>query len=86
MKPYLAYIEWNDAIYNANWFDIDQIEQWAERSHFLIKEVGWIIKETKDYILLGCGRKEEDDFTGEQWIGVHKIPKGWVKVKKRLKP
>ena len=85
MKPYLAYIEWNDAIYNANWFTTDLAIEWGKRSEFLIKEVGWVVEENKDFIVLGCGRKEEDEFTSEQWIGLHKIPKGWVKIKKRLK-
>lgn len=84
MKPKLVYIEWNDAIYNANWFTTEQVQDWAKISKFLIKEVGWLIEENKDFIVLGCGRKEEDDFTTEQWVGLHKIPKGWIKIKKEL--
>lgn len=84
MEPYLAYIEWNDAVYNTNWFINKDLINWAEETNLLIKEVGWVVIENKDYICLGVGRKEEDDWSGEQWIGVHKIPKAWIKKKLKI--
>jgi len=81
----LIYIEWCDAIYNARWFHEDEVKQWAENSDFTIKEVGWVIEETDKYIVLGCGKKEADENTDVQYLGVHKIPKGWVKKRKIIK-
>ena len=41
----LIYIEWCDAITNPNWMDKDQAESWAEKSEWIIREAGGLIKE-----------------------------------------
>ena len=74
----LIYIEWSDALANSNWFTKDEAIEWAERSSWTIKQVGWVIKETKEYIALASSWKPEDEWTEEQYHLMQKIPKTWI--------
>ena len=80
----LVYIEWGDALANANWFTTEEAVRWAEESSWLIREVGWVMKETRDYIVLASTWKPEDDWTEEQVKLLQKIPKTWVKTRVEL--
>lgn len=77
------YIEWVDAICNPNWMTKEETTLWAEKSSWVIKEVGWLVKETKYYIHIASSWKVADDMTDEQFCNHHKIPKGWI-VKRRF--
>lgn len=74
----LLYIEWVDAIANPNWFDKQMAEEWAESSEWLIKQCGWLVKETKSYICIAGAHKQEDTNTVEQFNLLQKIPKAWI--------
>lgn len=80
----LIYIEWCDAVHNAQWFVKDDAFIWAEEgSEWIIKECGYLLKETKEYICLANRYKPADNNTDEQFGGLQKIPKTWIK--KRIK-
>jgi hypothetical protein len=81
----LIYLEWQDAIHNANWFEKDLAEEWHNATQFLIKECGWLVKEDKKGITLACRYKVEDNHTVEQFGGLQYIPKTWVKKRKEIK-
>ena len=85
MKPTkkVIYIEWIDAITNPNWMTKQETEDWTDNTDWIIRDVGWLIKETKKYIHIASGWKVADDFTEEQFVNHHKIPKGWI-VKKKI--
>jgi len=85
MKNKLIYIEWCDAVANANWFTKDSAELWAkEGSDWVIKESGYVVDETKEYICLASRYKSEDSNTEEQFGGLQKIPKTWIKKRKTI--
>lgn len=80
----LYYIEWMDAMaYLATWGDKEEITDWARSNEGLVKQVGWIIEENDNYILLasriGLINTDEPDFGS-----VFKIPSRWVKKKKEI--
>ena len=74
----LVYIEWGDAISNTGWMSEKEAIEWADSSDWIVKNVGWILKENKDYILLASKFSEGS----EEYGLLHKIPKTWIKVRK----
>jgi len=80
-KLKLVYIEWGDAISNTGWMNKEDILKWGENNTWLVKNIGWVIKETKLYILLASKYSEE---TNEYGL-IHKIPRTWIKVMKTIK-
>jgi len=81
----LIYLEWADAISNNNWFPGDSARIWADKQEWIIRETGWVIKETKEYICLASTWKPEDEYTDEKFMNLHKIPKTWIRKRKTLK-
>lgn len=76
----LLYIEWCDAIASGlDWTDIDVAKEWAENTDWIVCEVGWVIKETKKYIVIASTYKKEDVYTTAQFKHLMKIPKTWIK-------
>lgn len=80
----LIYIEWMDAVANPNWFEKDMAEHWMDESKMIIKQAGWLIKETKEYICLAGAYKVEDENTSEQYNLLQKIPKPWIIKRKEI--
>lgn len=86
MEEKLIYIEWADAHTNtAGWRTREEAELWADETDWIIKECGWLIKETKEYIAIATGLKPENDFEDAQYLNLHKIPKGWIVKRKIIK-
>ena len=76
----LVYLEWGDAISNTGWMSKEDALEWGEEQHWLVKNVGWLLKETKDYILLAA---KYSDGSGEYGL-LHKIPKTWIKRREAI--
>ena len=77
----LYYIEWHDAMANIQtWSTEDEAVEWAETSEGLVRHVGWLIKETKHYLLI-AGRIGEINTDFPELGGVFKIPHKWVRKK-----
>lgn len=78
MKHPLVYIEWCDAMENmSNWSSISDVIEWADNEDWIVNQVGWVIKETKEYILLAGeigNPNSEDPLAGH----VLKIPTTWI--------
>lgn len=90
MKYKLVYIEWEDAITNnLKWFDEEQAKDWAENTTMLIYECGWILKETKRFIVIANRYSKTSISNGESSLldvgGLHKIPKTWIRKRVVLK-
>tara|TARA_R110000868_G_scaffold306450_3_gene567688 strand:- start:1234 stop:1488 length:255 start_codon:yes stop_codon:yes gene_type:complete len=81
MKP--TYLEWHDAHTNAGWFTLPEAKEWAQ-CEWIIKECGWIVEETKEYIIFATSWKPEDEWSEEKFCSLHKIPKTWVRKRKLL--
>ena len=79
-----VYIEWIDAMAHDDvWIDEEDAVKWAEGDEGLVKQVGWIIKETSDYILL-ASRLGEINRDTPDFGGVFKIPTKWMRVREEL--
>lgn len=76
----MVYLEWGDAISNTGWMSENEAKEWAKEDHWVVKNVGWILEETKEYILLAA---KYSDGSGEYGL-LHKIPTTWIKVRKEL--
>lgn len=79
----IVYLEWADALHNSSWFYAEQAIEWAKEAKWMVKEVGWIISETKEYIVFASRMKEEHD-ENDSYGGLQKIPKTWIKKRKEL--
>ena len=77
----LVYIEWEDSVSATNWHTGEDLKVWCENSGWIVKQVGWIIEETRKHIIIAGRLKPEDDFTSEQFGNLQRIPKTWVRKK-----
>lgn len=84
-KPKLVYIQWVDACSNNSWFSDQEAREWAYGIDWVVEEVGWIIEETPDYILLGSRRVGENKNVHPTWGLLQKIPKPWILKRKAIK-
>jgi len=81
----LLYIEWQDAVHNAEWFPEHLATIWHESTQYTIKECGWLVKEDKRGITLASRLKPEDNNTEMQYGGLQYIPKTWILKRKEIK-
>lgn len=78
----LIYIEWCDAASygNGTWQDVYDLIAWAaDEDSWLVKEVGFVVEETDEYILL-VSQVSDNGKVGDAM----KIPKGWVRRRVEL--
>ena len=74
----LIYIEWCDAIEAQKaWQSLEDIKSWAETEDWITREVGYLLYESKEYILIAnrIGRYQENI----EYSGLMKIPTTWIK-------
>ena len=84
-KPQLIYLEWADAHTNMGWFKDDEVDEWAKHE-WMIREAGWLIRETKEHLIFATGYRPEDEWQDRQYVNLHRIPKTWVRKRKNLTP
>ena len=77
-KIYL--VKWQDAHASSGWFTQKEAEDFIKNDKCICQEVGWILSETKDEIVLAARTIQFTD-EGQQWGMLHKIPKAWIKKK-----
>ena len=82
----LIYIEWEDANARAGWHSREGLEEYWNDERCLVKEVGWVYKENKHYILLygrtqewGLDGSPEAQDEGQQFGLLQKIPQTWIR-------
>ena len=81
----IIYIEWADAISSGSpWISADELEDWLDNSEWMIKHVGFLLKETKEYILLASKFKPDDKWSISSYGHIQKIPKTWIRKKEVL--
>lgn len=80
----MVYIEWQDAIHNAEWFHETLARAWHDETQYIVKECGWIVKEDKRGITLASRLKPKDSNTDLQFGGLQYIPKPWILKRKTL--
>lgn len=73
----LVYLQWIDTtVHPDTWVDEEDALKWAEKDIFMVEDVGWVIKETEDYILIASSRTKDDDDV--QYGHVSRIPIPWI--------
>ncbi len=76
----LIYIEWCDAIEsNDGWQEIDVIKYWAETNEWIVKECGFLIDETKEYIIFASRIGDYHNNNTTKFGSINKIPTTWIK-------
>lgn len=85
-KLQLVYIKWCDSISTSSWKDMEGAIEWADESNWLVENVGWILKETKEYICLASSVSHPSDGAEDQFSNLQKIPKTWIRKRRILKP
>jgi hypothetical protein len=79
----LIYVEWCDAItMKDGWYNLDDVLNWGKSETWTIRQAGYLIKETKKYILLASKynyQKSSEDMFSE----LTKIPRTWI-IKKQI--
>lgn len=74
----LIYIEWCDAITindDRAWNTLKECKEMGANENWVTIEVGFILEETKEYILFANKKSKHNDSYG----GVFKIPKTWIR-------
>lgn len=76
----LIYIEWCDASQsNTDWESLKEILRWAEEEHCIVTEVGFVLKETKEYLLITPQILDITDAEEQMIGGAMRIPTTWIK-------
>jgi hypothetical protein len=79
----VVYLEWEDASSRSPWMDETEIEEF-DRSSFMIRQVGFLLKETSRCLLFAAQWAPEDEFTDAKFGNVIRVPKTWVRKRKLL--
>ena len=80
----LVYIEWHDAFCNTGWLSREDVENAIGNGEEIVRQVGWIYKETKREIILVSRYTPKKAYTGENFGLVQKIPKTWIRKRINL--
>lgn len=80
----LVYIEWCDAMVNSNtWLSLEDAKEWSETENWTVTEVGFLLKETKEYILI-ANKISSYDKDNPEIGGIMKIPTTWIRKRINL--
>ena len=80
----LMYVEWSDSItLDDGWKEVEEIIDWADKTNWIVRQAGYLIKETKEYIVLATQYNPTIDCV-EQYSTFHKIPKTWIVSRKYI--
>ncbi len=90
-EPKLCSVEWQDAHSGSGWYTDTEAEKFINKERCICHNVGWIISETQNEIVLACRRVKwaEDSQSLEadpKWGLLQKIPKAWVRKVEVLVP
>ena len=75
----LISVEWADAQSDCEWGSLEKVKKWVEKD-CIILEIGWLVFENKEYIVITNQIGQEDGEFGNRT----KIPKAWVRKRRRL--
>lgn len=82
----LIYIEWADSVSSGSqWYSKEELKDWDTDDFWIVKQVGFVIKETKEFILLCSQYRPPNHFVTDGDYGhLQKIPKTWIRKRKIL--
>lgn len=83
----LEYIEWEDVTSSGSaWYEKDEMEEWGDSANqaFVVRQVGFVLKETDRYILLCSHYHPHTEIVHEQFGHLQKILKSLVIKRKKL--
>ena len=64
------------------WHSDDAVKKFIDEGKCIVIDVGWILSETKDEIVIASKRmKWREDSNNHEWSGISKIPKTWIRKK-----
>mgnify|MGYP007031187538 CR=1 FL=1 len=72
-------IEWHDAHSASGWHLKHEVERFVNRERCICQNIGWILSETKDEIVLAGRRLKWVEDGDAEWGMLQKIPKAWIK-------
>ena len=77
-------IAWADALeFQDGWKTLEEAINWADNDDWITHQVGWVLKETDEYILFS-DKHSNDRGEGRKYSGVFKIPKPWIVNREEL--
>lgn len=82
-EPKLIYLEWEDACAEPGWKDQAEIKEWVNQGGLMVKQCGWLLKESKTHISL-ASRKSDEANEWMQFGNLQKIPKTWIRRRVNL--
>ena len=77
----IYFVEWWDAHENSGWHSDASVKKFIDTERCICQEVGWILSETKDEIVMGLRRLKYTDESTSTWGILQKIPKAWIRKK-----
>lgn len=81
-QPIAYYIEWCDAYdRGSTWENIEEALVDSKTNNWIVREVGFILAETKEYIVISPRLADGDKLASN----ILKIPKTWVLKRVKLK-
>jgi len=78
-KIYL--VEWHDAHSSGGWHTESQVKEFISKDRCICQEVGWILSETKDEIVMAARKLKWREDGTDEWGLLQKIPKAWIRKK-----
>ena len=82
----IYYIEWQDAHSSDGWHSEAELEKFINTDKCICQEVGWILSETKDELIMACRKvKWAEKISTCEYGMIQKIPKTWLRKKILLK-
>lgn len=80
----IVYIEWCDAMINqSSWMSFKKTKKWADTENWTVSSIGFLLEETKEYILL-ANKISFYDKNNPDVGGIIKIPATWIRKRVNL--
>jgi hypothetical protein len=75
------FLEWLDATRGNDWMNAEAVEELVkDDSTGLIREGGWLLKETEHYLVIAANIGDSlSEHGNDQFNGVSRIPKTWIR-------
>ena len=80
-NPKIYNVEWQDAHSDSAWLSKKELQEFINKERCICQQIGWLINETKDEIVLACRRMKWAEDGDQKWGMVQKIPKAWIRKK-----
>lgn len=72
----IVLVIWTDTITNSGWQTAEKIDDWAKENTWLVHTVGYLIRETEEFVVIAASWAMEE----KQYGSLIKIPRAWAKI------